>query len=112
MNAYLSLVTSATVTSSLDSDASNGLQLTVKRCPAAWSVLGGVSSCSTGATELYSGRVKPVTTIPFTSGTDVVNAGAVAHLELKVTLPASAATVPGLAGNNSTLQFTWTATNT
>ena len=93
----------ATVSSALNTDATNGLQLTVKHCTTAWT---GVDGCAGTASTLYSGRLAPLTGTPVSLGSVTAAAGGVAHLQLAVTLPSSATALNGLT---STIQFTWTA---
>ncbi|HEV2123226.1 MAG TPA: hypothetical protein VGW38_10690, partial [Chloroflexota bacterium] len=97
----------ATTSSSLNTDATNGLQLEIKHCTAAWS---GNDTCAGGtASTKYTGRLGPMSGSPVNLGTVTAGAGNVAHLQIRVTLPSSAGS---LTGQTSTLQFTWTATNT
>lgn len=97
----------ATASSTLDSDATNGLQLEVKACANAWTA---VDSCGAGGavSTLYTGRLAPLVGQPVSLGT-LAGGGVVAHLQLKVTLPSTAG---ALSGQSSTLELTWTATNT
>ena len=95
----------ATVSSALNTDATNGLQLTVKRCTTAWT---GVDGCAGTVSTLYAGRLAPRTGSPVSLGSVTAAAGDVAHLQLEVSLPSAATTLNGLT---STIQFTWTATS-
>jgi hypothetical protein len=112
----VTIAMSSTVTgggSSLDSDATNGLKLEIKRCTgAAWSAQ---DTCTGGtASTLYNnGRVAPLLDPSdndnFVSlGTVQPGAADTAHYQLRVTLPDTAT---GLVGQSSTLQFTWTASS-
>jgi spore coat-associated protein N len=97
----------ATASSALNTDVTNGLQLEIKQCSLAWT---GVDSCGAGGTvsTLYTGRLAPLAGQPVSLGT-VSAGGGTAHLQLKVTLPGTATALSGLS---STLELTWTATNT
>jgi spore coat-associated protein N len=50
--ATLTLSTVATTTSKLDTDATNGLQLTIQDCPVAWTKNGTTYNCAGGATTV------------------------------------------------------------
>src|SRR3954466_14313967 len=79
----VTLKMSATASSILDTDATNGLQLKVQKCSVAWSG----STCSGTASTLYSGPM--VVTQPLGSAASL-NPGGVDHLLLTASLPVSA----------------------
>ncbi len=101
----VSLASRATTSSALDTDAVNGLQLTVRDCSVDWAQVDGVWSCSGTATSLYSGRILLDQALP---GIDSLAPGGVDHLLLTAVLPA-AATDEAVAGASSALDFTFTA---
>ena len=73
----------ATTSSILDTDTSNGLQLKVQKCSVAWSG----STCSGTASTLYSG---PMVVTQALTGAASLNPGGVDHLLLTASMPASA----------------------
>jgi hypothetical protein len=87
----VSLASSATTASVLTSDATNGLQLSVRSCADAWTQGGTAAaptfSCSGPVTTLYSGRA--VMDAPL-AGVASLQPGRVDHLVFSLTLPASA----------------------
>ena len=89
----VSLASSATATSVLTSDATNGLQLSVRSCDVAWTQGGTASAptytCSGVATPLYSGRA--VMDAPL-AGVASLQPGGVDHLVFSLSLPSSAGT--------------------
>ena len=93
----VTLKMSATTSSILDTDATNGLQLKVQRCSMAWSG----SSCTGTASTLYSGPM--VVTQPLGSAASL-NPGGVDHLLLTASLPASASSA-AYQGKQSTLSL-------
>jgi hypothetical protein len=101
----LAAAASATASSALNTDATNGLQLTVKHCTVAWS---GIDGCAGTVSTLYAGRLAPLTGSPVSLGSVTAATGSVAHLQLGVALPSTATSLNGLS---STIEFTWTATS-
>jgi hypothetical protein len=79
----VTLKMSATSSSILDTDPTNGLQLKVRKCSTAWSG----STCSGGASTLYSG---PMVVTQALTGAASLNPGGVDHLLLTASLPATA----------------------
>jgi hypothetical protein len=88
----VSLASSATAASVLTTDATNGLQLSVRSCPVAWTQ-GGTASAPTytcsSPTTLYSGRAVMDAPLP---GVASLQPGGVDHLVFSLSLPASADT--------------------
>ena len=103
----VSLASTATVPSILTTDATNGLQLTVKSCSVAWTQAGPASAptynCTGGSSTLYAGRAVMDSPLP---GVASLAAGGVDHLLLTVNLPASAGNA--FQGQSSTLGLTFT----
>jgi hypothetical protein len=89
--AGISMTSTATTSSLLDTDKVNGLQLNVKSCPVNWTetVTNGVATytCS-GATTAIAGG--PAVTSATLTGVASLNAGGTDHLVVTLTLPASA----------------------
>ena len=74
---------SATASSILDTDPTNGLQLKVQKCTVAWSG----STCGGTASTLYSG---PMVVTQALGGAASLTPGGADHLLLTASLPASA----------------------
>ena len=109
------MTSSAAASSLLDTNVTDGIRLEIKRCAgAAWTA---VDSCPLPgvATTIYaSGRVAPLldpadNDAVVSLGTVEPGAASAARYQLRATLPASAT---ALTAQSSTLQFTWTASNT
>jgi hypothetical protein len=88
--AGISMTSTATTSSLLDTDKVNGLQLSIKSCPVNWTetVTNGVAtySCS-AATSIANG---PAATTATLSNIASLNAGGTDHLVVTLTLPAGA----------------------
>jgi spore coat-associated protein N len=103
------LTTNATTSSLLDTDAVNGLQMTINKCSVAWTEVGGppyTYTCGGTTTAVLTsvpviGANLALSNITVTSGTDN-------FLVVTLTLPAGS---PNTEQNqSSTIQFTFTAT--
>jgi hypothetical protein len=85
------LASSASAASVLTTDATDGLQLTVRSCPVAWTQGGTASAptytCSDTASTLYSGRAVMDAALP---GVASLQPGGVDHLVFSLSLPTSA----------------------
>jgi len=98
-----------TTTSQLNTDATNGLQLSVKQC-AGSATFTAVDTCSSGSPSLlYSGSVASVASSATSLGAVTAATGGAKHLQLSISLPSTTAIV-GPA--TSTVELTWTASNT
>lgn len=106
----VSLSTTASPSSVLDTDATNGLQLVVDSCPTAWTEAGTAPgytySCAAGATTLLSSRPVIGSNLAL-SGLGVAS-GAVNHLRVTLSLPAAADNT--FQGKSSTIDFAFTGT--
>lgn len=105
----VTLTTTATTSSKLDTDAGNGLQLTVSSCPTAWAE----SGTSPAYTYTCSGTVTPLVASRPVIGSDLALPGLRALTpgetdNLLVTLSFPAAAGNGLQGQSSTLSFAFT----
>lgn len=109
--AAITLSTTPTVTSLLDSDATNGLQMVIDRCSVPWSEAGTspafTYTCSGTTTSVLATRAIIGTNLAL-NNLNSVTAGALDHL--RVTL-----TFPSIAGNtfqslSSTIVYTFTGT--
>jgi hypothetical protein len=94
----------ATASSALDDEPTAGLQLEIRQCSVSWAA---TDVCPGTASDLYLGRLAPLAAGALSLGAVAPGPAHTAHLQLKVTLPASSASMAGLS---STLRFAWTAT--
>jgi spore coat-associated protein N len=100
----LTLTTTATTTSKLDTDATNGLQLSIQKCSSAWTA---AYTCGGSATTLVASRAVIGSNLSLT-GASALTAGGTDNLLVTMTLPSTADnTFQGLA---STVNFTFTGT--
>lgn len=102
----------ATTSSALDTDATNGLQVTVKSCSVAWTESGPpyTYTCSGTTTTLVStGAVSALKTTPASlTPLNALTAGGTDHLEVILTLPSAA---PNSFQNlSSTVTYDFTGT--
>lgn len=100
----VSMMSSATASSVLDTDPVNGLQLTVASCSTPWSGSDSSYTCGGTTRTFYSG---PIIANQALSGAASLAPGGVDHLLLTATLPSTAS---GSAFQNvsSTLNFVFT----
>ncbi len=105
----VTLGTTATVSSILDTNATNGLQLTVKSCSQAWTQGGTatapVYTCAGTVTDLGTTRVVSDRTL---AGLNSLAPGGVDHLTFTISLPTTADNA--YAGKSSTLSLVFTGT--
>lgn len=107
--ASLTLTTSASPSSALDTDATNGLQMTVQSCPTAWTE-GGTApaytyTCSGTATTVLASRPVIGANIPLT-GLNSLTAGGTDNLVVTLTFPTSAPN--SFQGLSDTIGFSFT----
>lgn len=109
--ASISLTTTATTSSILDTDATNGLQLSVQSCPTAWtqSAVGSgfTYSCTGTATTLVAARPVVGANIALPS-IAALTAGSTSYLVVTMTLPTTADNT--FQGKSSTVSFTFNGT--
>jgi hypothetical protein len=109
--ASVTLTSSATSSSLLDTDATDGLQMVIERCSVAWTEA-GVSPAFTytcgGATSSVVASRPVVGTAVAMANLGVLTAAATDHLRLTLTLPATAGNT--LQGLSSTLSYAFTGT--
>jgi hypothetical protein len=103
----VSLASTATATSALDSDPVNGLQLRVDTCSQAWTDNGSDYSCAGTKQTFYSGRM--LVANQALAGAASLVPGAVDHLLMTAALPATAS-ADEFEGASSSLRFVFTAT--
>jgi hypothetical protein len=99
----VSLATVATVSSILDSDPTNGLQMSVQSCSVAWAADGTCSGAQ--RTVLASGQAVQTATLANPFG---LTAGAIDHLAVTLGLPTTAG--DQFKSQTSSLSLTFTAT--
>jgi spore coat-associated protein N len=108
--ASISLTTTATTSSLLDTDASNGLQMVVERCSVAWTESGSAPaytySCSGTTSTVVSSRAIIGSGVTF--GNVLLTAGSTNHLRVTVSLPSTAGN--SLQGLTSVISYAFTGT--
>lgn len=109
--ASVAVTTTASPSSLLDTDTTNGLQMVVDRCSAAWTESGSspafTYSCSGSTTTIVSSR--PVIQSALTmTGLSALTAGGSDHLRLTLTFPSSAGST--FQGLSSTLTYSFVGT--
>jgi len=109
--ASVTLTTTATTTSLLDSDATNGLQMVIDRCSVAWTESGSspafTYSCSGATSSVVASRAVIGSGIAMSNLTSTT-AGNTDHLRLTLTFPSSAGNT--FQGLSSTIQYAFTGT--
>jgi hypothetical protein len=100
----VSLSSVATRSSILDTDAVNGLQLTIQSCSQSWDVVGAGYSCAGAVTDFYTG---PIVANDSLEGATSLSPGGVDHLLVTASLPATADN--GFQQAESDLSFAFTA---
>jgi predicted ribosomally synthesized peptide with SipW-like signal peptide len=103
------LATTATTSSSLDTDATNGLQMVIDKCSVAWTETGGPPYTYTcGGTTTSVLASSPVIVGASTLNNVTLTAGANNFLRVTLTLPSSAPN--SMQNQSSTIQYSFTAT--
>ena len=107
----VTLTTTATATSLLDTDTTNGLQLTVQSCPAGWTEAGVAPAytytCTGGATTVIASRPVIGANVALT-GTTALPSGSSDNLMVKLSFPAAADNT--FQAKTSTISFAFTGT--
>lgn len=103
----VTLASSATQSSVLDSDPVNGLQLQVESCSVAWTDTGSGYTCAGTEKAFYAGRM--LVTDHVLTGAASLAPDAVDHLLLTAELPATAS-ADEFEGASSALRFVFTGT--
>jgi predicted ribosomally synthesized peptide with SipW-like signal peptide len=107
----ITLTTSATTSSLLDTDATNGLQMVIDRCSNAWTE-GGVApaytyTCSGTTSTVLAGRAVVGSNLALSNLTALTN-GVTDHLRVTLSFPSAAPNT--FQNQSSTLQYTFTGT--
>jgi spore coat-associated protein N len=109
--ASVTLTTTATTSSLLNTDTSNGLQMAIDKCSAAWTEAGSAPAytytCS-GTTTTVLASVPVVGANLALSNLSALTAGATDHLRVTLTLPSTAGN--SLQNQSSVIQYTFTGT--
>jgi spore coat-associated protein N len=111
LTAAPTLTTSASPSSLLDTDATNGLQMVIDKCSVAWTESGPpyTYTCSGTTTSVLASRAVIGSAIALSNVSDLVTAGAGPdHLRLTLTLPSAAGNT--FQNLTSTLTYTFNAT--
>ena len=89
----IQLTTSATTTSLLDTDVTNGLQMVVDKCPVAWTEGGSAPAytytCTGASASVLTSRAVVGAALPLTGLASLAN-GVTDHLRVTLTLPSTA----------------------
>jgi predicted ribosomally synthesized peptide with SipW-like signal peptide len=109
--AAVTLTTSASPTSLLDTDATNGLQMVIDRCSVAWTEAGTAPAytytCSGTTSTVLASRAVLGSTLAL-SNLASTTAGATDHLRVTLSLPSGTANT--FQGLSSTIQYSFIAT--
>ena len=109
--ASLNLTTTATTSSLLDTDATNGLQMVIDKCSVAWTEAGVAPAytytCS-GSTSTVLASAPVIGSNLTLSNLTALTAGSTDHLRVTLTLPSTAGNT--FQGLTSTIQYTFTGT--
>jgi predicted ribosomally synthesized peptide with SipW-like signal peptide len=109
--ASVALTTTASPSSLLDTDTTNGLQMVVDRCSVAWTESGSSPafsySCSGSTTTIITSRAVIQSALTM-AGLSALTAGGTDHLRLTLTLPSAAPNT--LQGLSSTLSYSFLGT--
>lgn len=107
--AGISLTTTASPSSALDTDTTNGLQLTVQSCPTAWTEAGTAPAytytCSGATTTVVASRPVIAANLPL-AGLNALRAGGSDNLLATLTFPTTAGN--SFQGLSDTINFSFT----
>jgi spore coat-associated protein N len=100
------LTTNATTSSLLDTDATNGLQIAIDKCPVAWTESGPpyTYTCSGSTSTVLASRALIGSNIALSNLT--LTAGATDHLRVTITFPSAADNT--FQNKTSTINYTFT----
>jgi predicted ribosomally synthesized peptide with SipW-like signal peptide len=107
----IAATTAASPSTLLDTDATNGLQMVVDRCSAAWTETGTSApftyTCSGTLLTVVASRAVIGSSVPM-AGLSVLSSGAVDHLRATLTLPSTAGNT--FQGLSSTISYSFLGT--
>jgi len=104
--ASVALATSATTSSLLDTDTTNGLQMVIDKCSVAWTESGPPYTYTCGGTLTNVIASTPVIQASLSLG--ALTSGATTHYRVKLTFPSAAGNT--LQNQSSTIQYSFTGT--
>ena len=104
--ASVTLATSATTSSLLDTDTTNGLQTVIDKCTTSWTESGPPYTYTCGGTLTNVITTTPV--IQSALGLGALASGATTHYRVKLTFPSGAGNT--LQNQSSTIQYSFTGT--
>lgn len=107
--ASVTLTTSATTSSVLDTDATNGLQMVIDKCSQAWTEAGPpyTYTCGGSTSTVLSSRAVIQTGVTL-SNLSSLTVGNTDHLRVTLTFPSGAGN--SFQNKSSTIQYTFTGT--
>jgi spore coat-associated protein N len=107
--ASVTLTTSATTSSVLDTDATNGLQMVIDKCSQAWTESGPpyTYTCGGSASSVLTSRAVIQTGVSL-SNISALTSGNTDHLRVTLTFPSAAGN--SFQNKSSTIQYTFTGT--
>src|SRR3954454_16708827 len=107
--ASVMLTAAATTSSVLDTDATNGLQIVIDKCSAAWTEAGPpyTDTCSGSTSSVLTSRAVIQSGVTL-NNLSSLTAGSTDHLRVTLTLPSGAGN--SFQNKSSTLQYTFTGT--
>jgi predicted ribosomally synthesized peptide with SipW-like signal peptide len=107
--ASVTLTTSATTSSLLDTDVTNGLQMVIDKCSVAWTEAGPpyTYTCSGSNSSVLASRAVIGSSLTL-SGLSSLTAGATDHLRVTLTLPSGAGNT--LQNQTSTISYAFNGT--
>jgi spore coat-associated protein N len=107
--ASVTLTTTATTSSNLDTDTTNGLQMVIDKCSAAWTESGPpyTYSCSGSTSTVLASRAVIGSSLAL-SNLSATTAGNTDHLRVTLTLPSGAGNT--LQNQSSTISYAFTGT--
>ena len=107
--ASVALATSATTSSLLDTDTTNGLQMVIDKCSVAWTESGPpyTYTCGGSTSSVLSSRAVIQTGVTL-SNLSALTAGNTDHLRVTLTFPSGAGN--SFQNKSSTIQYTFTGT--
>jgi hypothetical protein len=106
------LTTTASPSSVLDTDATNGLQMTIDKCSVAWTEAGSspafTYTCSGSTSTVLASRAVIGSSISLSNVSDLVTPSTTDHLRLTLTLPSGAGDT--FQSKSSTITYAFAAT--
>ena len=112
LSASPTLTTSASPSTLLDTDVTNGLQMVIDKCSTAWTESGSAPAytytCGGTTSSVLASRAVIGSSISLSNITDLIPAGTTDHLRVTLTLPSAAGNT--FEGLTSTITYSFAAT--